>query len=238
MFRYTLNLLAFIVLTFQSFAQSDSATIGIAVNAVYTTSAEVFLNPNSSNPEVRNNSTTFEDIWSPALDIRYRFSKEFLLGLNVEYISKTSIEPNLTAFIGNQVFIFEVEDGFKVVPIELTAYYHFPFSTEDFKFMMGGGLGYYLGEFVRKFQDVQLEVTQRKFALGLHVAASMDYMIIYNIAARFEMKFRNPQYTVTSKYSKPQVTYQGNVIELPENAFDTKIDIDGLTFILGLVISI
>jgi len=238
MFRYTLNLFAFIVLSFQSFAQSDSATIGIAVNTVYTTSAEVFLNPNSSNPEVRNNSTTFEDIWSPALDIRYRFSKEFLLGLNIEYISKTSIEPNLTAFIGNQVFIFEVEDGFKVVPIELTAYYHFPFSTEDFKFMMGGGLGYYLGEFVRKFQDVQLEVTQRKFALGLHVAASMDYMIISNIAARFEMKFRNPQYTVTSKYSKPQVTYQGNVIELPENAFDTKIDIDGLTFILGLVISI
>ena len=238
MFRYTLNLLAFIVLSFQSFAQSDSATIGIAVNAVYTTSAEVFLNPNSSNPEVRNNSTTFEDIWSPALDIRYRFSKEFLLGLNVEYISKTSIEPNLTAFIGNQVFIFEVEDGFKVVPIELTAYYHFPFSTKDFKFMMGGGLGYYLGEFVRKFQDVELEITQRKFALGLHVTASMDYMIISNIAARFEMKFRNPQYTVTSKYSKPQVTYQGNVIELPENAFDTKIDINGLTFILGLVISI
>lgn len=237
MFRYTLNLLAFIVLSFQSFAQSDSATIGISVNAVYTTSAEVFLNPNSSNPEVRNNSTTFEDIWSPALDIRYRFSKEFLLGLNVEYISKTSIEPNLTAFIGNQVFIFEVEDGFKVVPIELTAYYHFPFSTEDFKFMMGGGLGYYLGEFVRKFRDVELEVTQRKFALGLHVTASMDYMIISNIAARFEMKFRNPQYTVSSKYTKPQVTYEGNVIELPENAFDTKIDIDGLTFILGFVFS-
>jgi outer membrane protein W len=217
--------------------QSDSAMVGIAINMVYTTSAEVFLNPNSSNPEVRNNSTTFEDIWSPALDIRYRFSKEFLLGLNVEYISRTSVEPNLTAFIGSQVFIFEVEDGFRVVPIELTAYYHFPFSTEDFKFMMGGGLGYYIGEFVRKFQDVDLEITQRKFSLGLHVAASMDYMIIENLAARFEMKFRNPQYTVTSKYSKPEVIYQGNVIELPENAFDTKVDIDGLTFILGFVFS-
>jgi outer membrane protein W len=212
--------------------------VGIAINMVYTTSAEVFLNPNSSNPEVRNNSTTFEDIWSPALDIRYRFSKEFLLGLNVEYISTTSVEPNLTAFIGSQVFIFEVEDGFRVVPIELTAYYHFPFSTEDFKFMMGGGLGYYIGEFVRKFQDVDLEITQRKFSLGLHVSASMDYMIIENLAARFEMKFRNPQYTVTSKYSEPEVIYQGNVIELPENAFDTKVDIDGLTFILGFVLSI
>jgi hypothetical protein len=34
------------------------------------------------------------------------------------------------------------------------------------------------------------------------------------------------------------VTYQGNVIQLPENAFDTKVDIDGLTFIFGLVINI
>lgn len=238
MFRTSINLLAFICFAFPALAQSDSATVGIAINAVYTTSAEVFLNPNSSSPEIRNRSTTFEDIWNPSVDVRYRFSKQFLLGLNVEYVKKTSIEPNLTAFIGNQVFIFEVEDGFSLVPIELTAYYHFPFSTEDFKFMMGGGLGYYIGEFIRKFQDVDLEVTQRKFAMGFHVTASMDYVIIPNVAARFEMKFRNPQYTVTSKYSKPEVIYQGNVVDLPENAFDTKIDIDGLTFILGFVFSI
>ncbi len=238
MLKLAFTLSALICFALPVIAQSDSAMVGIAINMVYTTSAEVFLNPNSSNPEVRNNSTTFEDIWSPALDIRYRFSKEFLLGLNVEYISTTSVEPNLTAFIGSQVFIFEVEDGFRVVPIELTAYYHFPFSTEDFKFMMGGGLGYYIGEFVRIFQDVDLEITQNKFSLGLHVSASMDYMIIENLAARFEMKFRNPQYTVTSKYSKPEVIYEGNVIELPENAFDTKVDIDGLTFIVGFVVSI
>jgi hypothetical protein len=66
----------------------------------------------------------------------------------------------------------------------------------------------------------------------------MDYIIVENLSARFEMKFRNPQYTVTSKYSKTEVIYQGNIIQLPENAFDTKVDIDGLTFILGLVINI
>jgi hypothetical protein len=160
------------------------------------------------------------------------------LGLNIEYVNKTANALNLTAFIGNQVFVFEVEDGYSAVPIELTAHYFFPFSTEDFKFMMGGGLGYYIGEFVRKFQEVELEITQRKFALGLHVSASMDYIIIENLAARFEMKFRNPQYTVTSKYSKTEVNFKGNVIELPENAFDTKVDIDGLTFIIGLVLNI
>ena len=238
MLKFFLIVLLPILISTGSFAQFGTGKIGIAVNAVYTTSAEIFLNPNSSNSEVRNKSFTLENIWNPGLDVRYRFSNEFILGLNIEYVRKTANAPNLTAFIGSQVFVFEVEDGLSVIPIELTAHYHFPFSTEDFKFMMGGGLGYYIGEFVRKFQDVDLEITQRKFALGLHVSASIDYIIIENLSARFEMKFRNPQYTVTSKYSKTEVMYQGNAIQLPENAFDTKVDIDGLTFILGLVINI
>lgn len=233
-----LFLITLVLLSTSSFAQFGAGKIGIAVNAVYTTSAEIFLNPNSSNSEVRNKSFTLENIWNPGIDFRYRFTNEFILSLNIEYIRKTAYSPNLTAFIGNQVFVFEVEDGLSAIPIELTAHYYFPFSTEDFKFIMGGGLGYYIGEFVRKFQGVDLEITQRKFALGFHVSASMDYIIIENLSARFEMKFRNPQYTVTSKYSKTEVTYQGNVIQLPENAFDTKVDIDGLTFILGLVINI
>jgi len=238
MFKIFLIVLLPILFSAGSFAQFSSGTIGIAVNAVYTTSAEIYLNPNSSNSEVRNKSFTMENIWNPGMDIRYRFTNEFILGLNLEYVKKTAYAPNLTAFIGNQVFVFEVEDGLNVIPIELTAHYYFPFSTEDFKFMMGGGLGYYIGEFLRKFQGVDLEITQRKFALGFHVSASMDYIIIENLSARFEMKFRNPQYTVSSKYSKTEVTYQGNVIQLPENAFDTKVDIDGLTFIFGLVINI
>ncbi len=233
-----LFLITIVLLSTSSFAQFGAGKIGIAVNAVYTTSAEIFLNPNSSNSEVRNKSFTLENIWNPGIDFRYRFTNEFILGLNIEYIKKTAYAPNLTAFIGNQVFVFEVEDGLSAIPIELTAHYYFPFSTEDFKFIMGGGLGYYIGEFVRKFQGVDLEITQRKFALGFHVSASMDYIIIENLSARFEMKFRNPQYTVTSKYSKTEVTYQENVLQLPENAFDTKVDIDGLTFILGLVINI
>jgi outer membrane protein W len=238
MFKLNVNLLILVLLPSLAFAQFSEGKFGIAVNAVYTTSAEIFLNPNSSNSEVRNKSFTLENIWNPGLDLRYRFSNEFILGVNVEYIKKTANAPHLTAPIGNQFYVFEVEDGFSVIPIELTAYYYFPFSTEDFKFMMGGGLGYYIGEFIRKLEDVELEIIQRKFALGLQVSASMDYIIIENLSARFEMKFRNPQYTVTSEYSKTKLIYQGNEVQLLENAFDTKVDIDGLTFVFGLVLNI
>jgi len=216
-------------------AQFNSYDIGLSANVVYTTSAEIFLNPNSSDPVVRNQSFTLEDVFNPSIDIRYRLSDDFILGLNIEYIKKTSGAPNLTAFIGNSVLVIEVEDGFSVIPVELTAHYFFPFSTEQFKFLMGGGIGYYRGEFIREFVDTDLSVEQRKFALGIHVSASMDYMVLDNLSLRFEMKFRDPQYEVKSKYTKTEVIYQGETISLPENSFNTKVNLDGLTFILGLV---
>ena len=218
--------------------QFAPGNLGISVTAVYTTSADVFLTPNSSDVAARYKSFLIEDIWDPGIDIRYRFTPEFILGLNVEYIEATKNLPNLTAFIGNQVYVFEVEDGFRTIPIELTAYYFFPFSTEKFKFMMGGGVGYYYGWFIRKFGNAELEVTQRKISLGILVATSMDYMVFDNLSARLELKFRNPQFNVTSKYTETDIEYQGNTIHLSENPFETKVDINGLTFVLGIVFHI
>jgi outer membrane protein W len=238
MFKIPVTLLILLITTGNLFAQFGPGSLGIALNAVYTTSADVYLNPNSSDVEVRNKSFLIEDIWNPGIDIRYRFTSEFILGLSVEYMQETEVLPNLSAPINNQIYTFDVEDGFKTIPIELTAYYFFPFSTEHFKFMMGGGIGYYYGNFVRKFQDVDLEVTHRKISLGFLVSTSIDYMILDYLSARFEMKFRNPQYNVTSKYTKTEVEYQGNTISLLDTPFETKVDINGLTFLFGVVFQI
>jgi outer membrane protein W len=238
MLKPALSIIIFIITAGNLCAQFGSGNLGIALNAVYTTSADIYLNPNSSDVEARNKSFLVENIWDPGIDVRYRFTAAFILGLNVEYMEKTATQPNLTAFIGNQVYVFEVEDGLRTIPIELTAYYFFPFSTERFKFLMGGGIGYYYGTFIRKFSNVDLEVTQRKISLGFLVSTSIDYMILDYLSARFEMKFRNPQYKVTSKYTKTEVEYQGNTIQLPENPFETKVDINGLTFVMGVVFHI
>jgi outer membrane protein W len=232
---HRLIILFFLIILKPAFPQFNDHNFGIAANLVYTTSAEIFLNPNSSDPVVRNQSYSLEDVFNPSLDVRYRLSEFFILGLNVEYINKSAEAPNLTAFVGSQLIVFNVEDGFRVIPFELTAHYFFPFSTEDFKFLMGGGIGYYRGEFIRKFSDVDLSVVQRKIALGIHVSASLDYMVINNFSVRFEMKFRDPQYEVKSKYNKTEVIYQGETVNLPVDAFETKVNIDGLTFVIGIV---
>ena len=226
---------AIILFSAPLYSQFHENNFGISINAVYTTSADIFLNPNSSDIVIRNKPFVVEDIINPSLDIRYKLNEWFVLGLNLEYMQKSAAGPNLTVFLANRIVVFEVEDGFRVIPVELTAHYLFPFSTEQFVFMMGGGMGYYHGEFTRKFSDVDLSIQQRQFAIGIHVSASMDYMPLEFFSIRFEMKFRDPQYNVTSKYNKTTVIYQGEEIHLPDDAFETKINVDGVTFSLGCV---
>jgi hypothetical protein len=47
------------------------------------------------------------------------------------------------------------------------------------------------------------------------------------------MKFRDPQFKVKSAYNKLDVKYNDQTILLAQKTFDSKIDVDGVTFILG-----
>ncbi len=224
-----------IILIFYSttFAQFNKS-FGISINAVYNTSARIFLSPNSSDLFLRNNSFPVENIFNPGVDLRYRLAESIILGLNIEYMTSSAIGPNLTVFLGNSTVTINVEDGFQLVPVELSGYYLLPFSTEQFKFLMGGGLGYYIGSHIRKFGDVEVSNAGRKAAYGIHVSISMDYLVKEFISIHGEMKFRDPQFSVKSKYSKNQVNYNGNSIRLAQDSFDSKINVDGVTFVLGL----
>lgn len=235
MIKIIISSVFILIFSGKNFAQFNEHKFGLAANLVYSTSADIFLNPNSSDPIIRNQPFTLEDIISYGLDLRYRFSESTLLGISTEYIYKTSQAPNLSVFLGNQVVRLPVVDGFQLIPLEATAYYFLPFSTESFKFMMGGGIGYYFGKFIRKFAGTEALVQERKFAIGIHVSASMDYIIFNNFSTRFEMKFRDPQFNVISKYSVVDVEYRGEVVHLTDSDFETKINMNGISFILGLV---
>lgn len=214
--------------------QYNGNDISIGVYGFYTTSASVFLNPNASDIVVRNGSFLIEDIWNPGVDIRFRVSEPLILGLNIEYIRITRSAPNLNVFLGGSVVTLLVDDGFKLIPVELTAYYLLPFSTEGFKFLMGGGLAYYNGEFIREIGKTEVKNITKEAAFGIHVSISMDYVPINYVALRFQMKFRDPQFTVSSQYEQQEIEYEGNIIILPEGSFNTKINLDGLTFMLGV----
>ena len=226
-------ILFLVLLSSYADAQFDGKRFSIGVNGVYTTSARIYLNPNSSDPVLRNHAFGIADIINPSIDFRYRITNDIIIGLGTEYMKTTAAGPNLTAFSGNSTVTIDVNDGFLLIPVEISGYYLLPFSTEKFKFLMGGGAGYYYGEHIREFGDESVSTESRDFAYGIQVSVSMDYMIRDDITVHSEMKFRDPQFKVKSAYDKLEVNYNGQIIRLAQKTFDSKIDVDGVTFILG-----
>ena len=234
--KYIIIFLSFLPPTL--LCQYNGSFISFGVYGVYTTTASIFLNPNASDVVIRNQSFVIEDITNPGADIRIRISEPLILGLNVEYIEITKSSSNLSAFVGGSVVRLNAEDGFRLIPVELTAYYLLPFSTERWKFLMGGGIAYYNGEFIRKVGDASVSNVKKEAEFGIHVSASLDYVPISYAIIRFQMKFRDPQFTVTSKYNQQEIEYQGHTVILPGDSFETKINIDGITFMLGVAVQI
>ncbi|MFO7526817.1 MAG: hypothetical protein R6W68_15295 [Ignavibacteriaceae bacterium] len=217
-------------------AQYNGFDFSISSSLVYTTSAELYLNPNSVDPVIRNSSFEINDVLNPSIDIRYRLSEPLIVGISGEYIRTNQTGRNLTVLQGNNELRLESTDGFKLIPIETSLYYQLPFSTKNLKFLMGGGTGIYFGDFTRSFGDTDISTIERQVAFGIHVSVSMEYLPLENVGLRFEMKFRDPEFKSKNKYNKDIVNYNGTEIILLRDTFNTKVNVNGVTFLLGAAI--
>lgn len=100
---------------------------------------------------------------------------------------------------------------------------------------MGGGLGYYYASMIRKFGNAEVSSAKRDFAYGVQVAVDMNYLLTDNIAITGEMKFRDPQINVKNMYNKQQYNYNGKIVRVTRQEFDSQIDVNGITFVFGTV---
>ena len=229
--RYILFFILFISVFIS--AQPTDKNFSIGLNFVYTTNARIFLSPNSSDPIERNSSFGLADIIDPGINFRYRLLDEVSIDLNIEYMERTAFGNNEKVVTSSGLRYINVKDGFKMIPIELSIYYSLPFSTEKFKFLMGGGAGYYYGSMIRKFGNADISTSERKAAYGIQVAVEMDYLIRKNIALKADMEFRDPQFSVTSRYNNQEYDYNGEKVRVTRQEFDSKINVNGVTFIFG-----
>ena len=222
-----------IILTFSSvlLAQTKENKFGFSLNINYTTTSEFFLHPNSTDAVIRNIHEDLEDIRSYSAELRYFLSESILIGIGTEYIEKTSDNVNLN--LGG--FRLVMTDGYKMIPLELSLYYQLPFSTESFKFFMGGGMGIYFGWNIRAVGDVSIKNISRKIGYGIHVSVGMDYVVKKFLSLRGQMRFRDPEFEMESEYSSDIVNYEGRALLFQSQTFASKVNIDGITFSLGAV---
>jgi outer membrane protein W len=229
-----ISIYLFVVLEMNSFAQTIEKKFSLFAGMDYTTSAQIFLNPNSSDLIIRNNSFELSDLFSPIIDLRYQINEDLILGFSTEYIVRSEKAFNQTIVDGSQIIQLEVDDGVIFVPAELSVYYLMPFSTEQFKFTMGGGIGYYYGAHTRILGNTEIENVERNKSIGLLVSIGMEYMILEQLGVRFDMKFRDPEIKISSMYKDSTAIYNGREIRITQNTFDTKINPNGISFLFGL----
>jgi len=234
--RITVAIILLFLITESVFPQYGENAFLINFNANYTTTAKIYLNPYSTDIDVKNRSLVAEDIFSPSIDLRYKFTDEIILSICSEYM-KSTVDAEVAAIGPNGTVLIPIKEGYKLIPIEFTVFYLLPFSTEYFKFQMGGGVGYYYGNRFKEFGDATVITMNREFAFGIQVITSCDFLINEFLSVRGEMKFRDPEFELRSKYENARVHYNGVELTIPKKEFDSKVNVDGITFTFGVGLS-
>jgi outer membrane protein W len=73
-----------------------------------------------------------------------------------------------------------------------------------------------------------------KSSFGIHVAIGMDYFFYNNFSLKAQMRFRDPELEWKNEYSNNVVNYNDITYLLNSSTFFTKVNIDGITFSLGI----
>lgn len=234
---FNLNKILFLVLilsygTFFAQTKKEGFTVNFGLGLI--SSSKIFPNPNSSDLIERNKSFEITNILSPTLEIKYGFNEEVSIGVSSEYASKMKKGNFVSALSGSQLVELESEDGFIFIPIELSVYQTLPFSTENFKFNIGGGLGYYIANLKRNFGDTKISTVESSPVFGIQVSAAVEYKILEYLGFYLQTKYRAPEIKVSSKYDKNTIEYKGKTITILQDTFDSKISVNGVVLVLGL----
>lgn len=238
----TLSILLFLILSLPVTGQSNGKkpsgnTFSIRANYNYTTDAKIFYFPNSSDFELRNSYFPLNGITNFSFELRYITSEIIDVALNLEYLDATKTGRNLTVIYNGLTEMINTVDGFYLFPVELTLQYKLPFSSENLIFSFGGGVGAYFGGQIRKAGNTEVSNTTREIGFGILVGFDLDYYFHESYFLNAGMKFRDPEFRVTSKYDKRNIIINGREVLIPQESFESKINIDGILFRVGLGIA-
>ena len=213
-----------------SVVRAEERDFSIVLKGNFTTSSRVFTDPNSSDPVERSQFFSLQDFFGYGIEIRYQIPETHVaVGLSADHI-KTSLGQSVPLSTLREV---PLDDGYEVIPVELTGYFLIPISGQTFGVYMGGGVGGYFGRRVLKYGDVEAPTTSQGHGFGIHVLGGVSYRFTEWFSVVAEMKFRDLQFQTTNQFASPEVTYQGLPIAVSQDPKYAAVHTDGVMFQLG-----
>jgi hypothetical protein len=213
---------------------SQERLFSLSVKTNYTTGSQLFSNPDSPNEVERAQFLPIENFFGYGLELRYQFPEtNVALGLSADYISTRKASP-LRISPSRSI---PAEDGYRVIPIELTAYFLIPVSGPTFGIYMGGGAGAYVGQRIYSMAGVEAPSTEQGHGFGIHVLGGLAYSFTEWFSMSGEMKFRDLQFSSSNAFPVSQILYDRTVINVSRTPFESRVHTDGIVFQLGVTAS-
>jgi hypothetical protein len=229
------SIVAIVVLAGMLPAQTNEKILSIAFRGTYTTSSKVFDNPDSPSSDVRGQYLSLDNIYGPGLEVRINIpGQSVAITIAAEYLSRQNVSDQLVGFTTPPRRL-SVKEGFTLIPIELGANVPIPLGSDGVRLSIGGGVGSYIGTRILNVGGVEAPQQNRPVSYGIHVETNFDYQIIPRLYARAEMRFRDPEFTTESIFEQETTELNGVSILLPHDPFRARINVNGLTFGVGLV---
>ncbi len=206
----------------------------IIIHGNVTTSSQIYPAIDATDPVARAQTYEVGSAVGYGGEIRYQFlSGIAAIGLSADYVKARLSRPLSTT----QIATIPVDDGYTVLPIEVTGYFIIPFSGKTFGVYMGAGGGIYYGERTLSVGNVTAPSFANPPGGGIHVLGGVSYSPLPSLSILGEMKFRDVQFKATNKFAAPEVVYNGRRIAVTQ-LNDARIYTDGVVFQLGIALSL
>ena len=211
-------------------ARGQEKMFSVVLKGNFTTGSQLFPNPNARDALKRNQFFPIEDFFGSGVEIKYHIPEtNITLGLSADYIRTTTLR---TSFSG-----IDTVDGYRVLPVELTGYFHIPVAGPTFGVYMGGGGGVYFGRRIYRIADVDAEPVDEGHGFGIHVLGGLSYHFTEWFSLNAEMKFRDLQFESSNAFSVSRIAYRGTFINVSTEPFESRVHTDGILFQVGAAVS-
>jgi len=219
-------------------AQTGEWNISAVVRGLLITSSKIYPNPNNPSFDLRIVNTPFTSVTGYGGEIRIqRFGTSYFLYLSAEVLSELRSEQKLDGSI-NPPRRVPVDDGYRMIPVELGGQVYVPIGSQSWKLSMGGGIGAYHTERIYSIAGVSAQSVGNRFGFGIHVSINMEYLVLPKVSITAGIKFRDPEVDVRNKFEVASTTYNNGIIALPQGEFPSRINVDGMTLSAGLRLEI
>jgi len=192
----------------------------------FVSASRLFLDPFSGNPSRQNQSVELGSNLSYGIEYLYRLQPGVQLAAAVEYASNNTSSKD--------PFGTGIEDGYELILLEVSGFFTLPFSSDNLRFYLGGGIGGYLGWRNYSVGNMVSRSVHHEPSVGIHVITGLAYYPVSRLSIHVEFRFRDPQVTAYNEFDTGTEIINGRTYYFPTTPLASRINLNGNVYSLGL----